>query len=58
MGESMSWLFADPKLFNYLIMGLYVTNSIWWSWHKSWGDAAYWIAAFQITAAVTWGYDR
>lgn len=33
----MSWLFADPKLFNYLIMGLYVTNSIWWAWHKSWG---------------------
>lgn len=54
----MSWLFSDPKLFNYLIMGLYVTNSAWWAWHKSWGDAAYWIAAFQITAAVTWGYNR
>ena len=54
----MTWLFSDPKLFNYLIMALYVTNSVWWAWHKSWGDAAYWIAAFQITAAVTWGYNR
>lgn len=53
----MDWLFS-PKLFNYVILTMYLLNFGWWAWHKSWGDALYWLAAFQITAAVTWGYDR
>lgn len=52
----MSWI--DPKFFNYVIMSLYVLNTAWWAYHKSWGDAWYWASALSITAAVTWGYHR
>lgn len=58
VGEGVMEWFLAPKLFNYVILTLYLLNSGWWAWHKSWGDALYWIAAFQITAAVTWGYNR
>lgn len=48
----------DPKLFNYVILTLYLLNSIRWAVAGSWGDSLYWLAAFQITVAVTWGYQR
>ena len=48
----------DPKFFNYLIMSLYVVNSLRWTAHGSWADAGYWACAFGITACVTWGYER
>ena len=54
----MSGFLVDPKLFNYIIMCLYVINSVQWAAHKSWGDACYWISAFAITASVTWGFNR
>jgi hypothetical protein len=45
----MSILF-DPKIFNYVIMSLYLLNAGRW--------AISWICAFGITATVTWGYAR
>jgi hypothetical protein len=57
MGGEMVSLF-DPKIFNYVIMVLYVLNSARWAVHGSWGDAAYWVSAFAITASVTWGFQR
>ena len=51
----MTWLF-DPRLFNYVIMTLYVASSIWWACHGKWVDTCYWLSAFAITATVTWGY--
>lgn len=45
-------------IFNYLIMTLYVLNSIWWASRKSWGDMCYWLSAAGITASVTWGFSR
>lgn len=48
----------DPKIFNYVIMCLYIINVAWWSAHRSWGDAWYWASALSITAAVTFGYNR
>lgn len=52
----MSGILSDPRVFNYLIMSLYVINSVRWFVHGSYGDAAYWLSAFAITASVTWGY--
>jgi hypothetical protein len=49
---------TDPRLFNFIIMALYVLNSAWWAWNGKWGDASYWICAFGITASVTWGMQR
>ena len=57
MNENMTWL-LDPKIFNYLILSLYLLNAARWAVHGSWGDSLYWFAAFQITAAVTWGFNR
>lgn len=53
----MSWLF-DPRVFNVLIMCLYVLNAAWWAFHKNYADTCYWLSAFCITATVTFGYQR
>lgn len=44
----------SPRLFNYVIMALYICNSAWWAFNRNWPQALYWLAAFQITLAVTW----
>ena len=51
------WLFV-PKLFNYIIMVMYLTNAGWWLLHKSYADMFYWLSALAITATVTFGYQR
>lgn len=48
----------NPKIFNYLIMFLYVANAAWWLFHGSKADMFYWLSAFAITATVTFGYQR
>ncbi len=48
----------DPKIFNYLIMSLYVLTAGRWALSGSWADVSYWLSAFAITATVTWGYTR
>ncbi len=53
----MTWLF-DPKIFNYVIMGLYALNAGRWAVHGGWADTCYWLSALAITATVTWGYSR
>ena len=53
----MTWL-LDPKIFNYIIMGLYVLNAGRWAIHGSWGDTMYWASACAITVSVTWGMTR
>jgi hypothetical protein len=48
----------DPKIFNYIIMALYIINAIQWWIRGSKGDACYWLSAFAITASVTFGFKR
>jgi len=48
----------DPKLFNYLIMSLYLVNSIQWFFRGNHADGCYWLSALAITATVTFGYQR
>ena len=48
----------DPRLFNAIIMSLYLVNTAWWVYHRNWPQALYWLAALQITAAVTWGVSK
>jgi hypothetical protein len=50
----MNWI-LDPKIFNYLIMSLYVINSISWACRGGQAQFWYWICAFGITASVTFG---
>ena len=54
----MNWIFSDPKIFNYIIMTLYLLNAIRWAVSGSWADCTYWLSALSITATVTWGYTR
>ncbi len=49
-------LFADPRLFNFVIMTLYALSAVWWGFHGKWADTAYWCSALAITATVTFGY--
>lgn len=46
-------LLLDPKIFNYVILALYALNAGRWAIAGKWGDVAYWLGAFWITAAVT-----
>lgn len=50
--------FADPKVFNYIIMVLYAMNACRWGFQRSWADVAYWTGALWITASVTFGYSH
>lgn len=51
-------LLLDPRIFNFIIMGLYAMNALRWATHGSWADVCYWLSALSITATVTWGYGR
>jgi hypothetical protein len=53
----MRFLF-DPKIVNYVIMGLYALNAGRWALHGNWVDMCYWVSALGITATVTWGYNH
>lgn len=46
-------IFTDPKLFNYILMCLYVASAIRWGIARKPMDMLYWIGAFIITCAVT-----
>lgn len=48
----------SPSTFNYIIMTLYGINAVWWAMNKNWPQTMYWLAALQITAAVTWGLGK
>jgi hypothetical protein len=51
-------LFSDPRVFNFVIMSLYLLNAIHWAWHQKFADACYWLSALAITATVTFGYKH
>jgi len=48
----------DPRIFNYVIMGLYGLNAARWLIAGSYADCSYWLCALGITATVTFGYAR
>ncbi len=48
----------DPRVFNYVILTLYAANAVRWACFGKWADVCYWLAAFAITATVTWGYKH
>jgi hypothetical protein len=51
-------LLFDPRIFNFVIMGLYALNAARWAFAGSLADCSYWLCALGITATVTWGYGR
>lgn len=53
----MSFL-LDPRIFNYIIMSLYLLNVLRWAFAGSLADACYWVSACAITATVTFGYKH
>jgi hypothetical protein len=48
----------EPRIFNFIILTLYIMNAVWWAGHRRWADVSYWLCAFGITATVTWGYKH
>lgn len=51
-------LLLDPKLFNYVIMGLYTLNALRWGVEGKIADVCYWASALAITATVTFLYKH
>ena len=48
----------DPKLFNYIILVLFLFAAIRWGYEGKWGDCLYWFSAFTLNIAVTFGFQR
>lgn len=48
----------DPRFMNFIIMGLYFLNALWYAYLSKYPDMFYWTGAFIITASVTWGYSH
>jgi hypothetical protein len=48
----------DPKVFNYIIMALYLLNAGRWAAARSLADTCYWLSALAITLTVTFLYKR
>lgn len=51
-------LLLDPRVFNYLIIVLYLLNAIRWAFARSAADTCYWLSALCITATVTFLYKH
>lgn len=51
-------LLADPRIFSYLIMLLFVMNSIRWAFEQNWAQVCYWILSCLITAVITFGFSN
>ena len=48
----------DPRLFNYVLMGLYGLAAVRWALEGRWTDTLYWVSALGLTLAVTLGLGR
>lgn len=48
----------EPRIFNFVIMALYLINALRWAVSAKWPDMFYWLSALAITATVTFGYDH
>lgn len=46
-------ILSDPRLLNFILLGLYLANSIRWACASKWADSLYWAGALIITTAVT-----
>jgi hypothetical protein len=55
---AMKIFLFDPKLFNYLIMSLYLLNALRWGVERKLADVCYWLSALAITATVTFLYKH
>lgn len=53
----MSFL-TDPKVFNYVLLVLYLINAARWGYEGKVADVCYWLCAFGITATVTFLYKH
>jgi hypothetical protein len=46
-------LLLDPRVFNFVILGLYGINVVNYLIRREWNSAWYWASAASITASVT-----
>jgi Flp pilus assembly protein protease CpaA len=47
----MTWLF-DPRIFNWLIIAMFVAAAIRWAFAGNWPQTGYWLAAAALNIAV------
>lgn len=51
-------LLRDPRLLNFVLVGLYAFNSARWAIARNGPQTLYWVGAAIITSAVTWGVSK
>jgi hypothetical protein len=47
----MNW--SDPRIVNYVIIGLFAVAAVRWSFAGNWWQALYWAAAGVLNVAIT-----
>lgn len=58
MGRDALRLLLDARVFNYVIMSLYILNAARWAAAGKTADVCYWLSALAITATVTFLYKH
>jgi len=58
MIPSLVTAFFDPRIFNYVMMGMCLCAAARWTLAGQWWQVLYWIAAGLITVAVTNGFTK
>jgi NADH:ubiquinone oxidoreductase subunit 6 (subunit J) len=48
----LNWL-LDPRVFNYVIIVMFVFAAARWVWEKNWPQSVYWLSAACLNVAVT-----
>ena len=49
-------ILADPRIINFILIGLYAANAVRWGIAGRPADVGYWLGALIITLSVTFGY--
>lgn len=49
---------SDPRIFNYVILGMFCVAAVRWAIAGHWGQTLYWASSAALTVAVTWGMQR
>lgn len=51
-------MLSNPRLWNYLLICLYVVAAGRWAYARNWPQALYWFGAIIINGAATWGMSK
>ena len=49
---------SDPRLFNFVLLALYILNMCRWALAKNGPQSVYWLGAALLNGAITWQVSK